>query len=87
LKACVTKLVPTIREGRTSLDARVKEKFTEKLRSDPREFLGRKVSEVVRTDGLKLVFDDGSWVCYRLSGTEPVCGCIRKRAMKWDSRN
>lgn len=27
---------------------------------------------MVRTDGLKLVFDDGSWVCYRLSGTEPV---------------
>jgi phosphomannomutase len=26
----------------------------------------------VRTDGLKLVLDDGSWVCYRLSGTEPV---------------
>jgi phosphoglucomutase len=21
---------------------------------------------------LKLVFGDGSWVCYRLSGTEPV---------------
>src|SRR6202166_3097076 len=50
----------------------VKEKFTEKLRSDPREFCGYKVSEVVRKDGLKLVFDDGSWVCYRLSGTEPV---------------
>jgi phosphomannomutase len=30
------------------------------------------VSEVVRKDGLKLVLDDGSWVCYRLSGTEPV---------------
>jgi phosphomannomutase len=27
---------------------------------------------VVRTDGLKLVLEDGSWVCYRLSGTEPV---------------
>jgi cell division protein FtsB len=26
----------------------------------------------VRTDGLKLILDDGSWVCYRLSGTEPV---------------
>jgi phosphoglucomutase len=50
----------------------VKEKFTEKLRFDPREFCGYKVSEVVRKDGLKLVFDDGSWVCYRLSGTEPV---------------
>jgi len=30
------------------------------------------VTQVVRTDGLKLVLDDGSWVCYRLSGTEPV---------------
>ena len=54
------------------LTAEVKEKFTEKLRSDPREFAGRKVCEVVRTDGLKLVLEDGSWVCYRLSGTEPV---------------
>ncbi len=54
------------------LTAEVKEKFTEKLRSDPEEFCGRGVSEVVRKDGLKLVFDDGSWVCYRLSGTEPV---------------
>jgi alpha-D-glucose phosphate-specific phosphoglucomutase len=54
------------------LTPEVKAKFTEKLRSDPREFCGHPVSEVVRTDGLKLVFDDGSWVCYRLSGTEPV---------------
>jgi len=54
------------------LTPEVKAKFTEKLRFDPREFCGRGVSEVVRTDGLKLVFEDGSWVCYRLSGTEPV---------------
>jgi phosphoglucomutase len=54
------------------LTAEVKDKFTGKLRSDPREFCGHSVSEVVRTDGLKLVFEDGSWVCYRLSGTEPV---------------
>ena len=54
------------------LTPEVKEKFTGKLGSDPREFCGRGVSEVVRTDGLKLVFEDGSWVCYRLSGTEPV---------------
>jgi alpha-D-glucose phosphate-specific phosphoglucomutase len=54
------------------LTPEVKEKFTEKLRSDPHEFFGRKVGEVVRKDGLKLVFGDGSWVCYRLSGTEPV---------------
>jgi alpha-D-glucose phosphate-specific phosphoglucomutase len=54
------------------LTPEVKAKFTEKLKSDPREFCGHPVSEVVRTDGLKLVFNDGSWVCYRLSGTEPV---------------
>ena len=54
------------------LTPEVKEKFTGKLRFDPQEFCGRGVSEVVRTDGLKLVFEDGSWVCYRLSGTEPV---------------
>ncbi len=54
------------------LTAEVKAKFTEKLRLEPGEFFGRKINEVVRTDGLKLVFADGSWVCYRLSGTEPV---------------
>jgi phosphoglucomutase len=54
------------------LTAEVKEKFTEKLGQNPRDFFGRKVKEVVRTDGLKLIFQDGSWVCYRLSGTEPV---------------
>lgn len=46
--------------------------FTEKLKADPAELGGRKVAQIVRTDGLKLVLDDGSWVCYRLSGTEPV---------------
>ncbi len=54
------------------LTPEVKEKFTGKLRQDPKEFCGHPVSQVVRTDGLKLVFSDGSWVCYRLSGTEPV---------------
>jgi phosphoglucomutase len=54
------------------LTPEVKQKFTEKLRSDPNEFHGIKVAQAVRTDGLKLVLADGSWVCYRLSGTEPV---------------
>src|SRR5580692_3248297 len=54
------------------LTPEVKAKFTEKLRQDPRDFCGHPVGAVVRTDGLKLVFSDGSWVCYRLSGTEPV---------------
>jgi phosphoglucomutase len=54
------------------LTAEVKAKFTEKLKSDSRDFCGHTVGQVVRTDGLKFVFSDGSWVCYRLSATEPV---------------
>ena len=54
------------------LTPEAKAKFTEKLKVDPTELGGRKVTKVVRTDGLKLVLEDGSWVCYRLSGTEPV---------------
>jgi alpha-D-glucose phosphate-specific phosphoglucomutase len=54
------------------LTPEVKEKFTGRLQLQPKDFFGRKVKEIVRTDGLKLVFEDGAWVCYRLSGTEPV---------------
>jgi alpha-D-glucose phosphate-specific phosphoglucomutase len=54
------------------LTPEVKETFTNKLRNDPSGFAGREVQQVVRTDGMKLVLADGSWVCYRLSGTEPV---------------
>jgi len=54
------------------LTPQVKQKFTEKLQAEPQEFFGHKVVQVGRTDGLKLVLADGSWVCYRLSGTEPV---------------
>lgn len=60
-----------LRENFT-LTREVKEKFTSKMKSDPVELGGRKVKQLVWTDGLKLVLDDGSWVCYRASGTEPV---------------
>ncbi len=54
------------------LTPEAQQKFTRKLEADPAELAGRKVSQAVRTDGLKLIFTDGSWVCYRVSGTEPV---------------
>jgi phosphoglucomutase len=63
----------------------VKAKFTTKLTDEPREFAGRRVSSVVRIDGLKLVLDDGSWVCYRLSGTEPVVRAYSEARSKQDS--
>jgi len=67
------------------LTAEVKQKFTEKLRRDPSEFHGIKVAQVVRTDGLKLVLADGSWVCYRLSGTEPVVRAYSEARSREDS--
>jgi phosphomannomutase len=41
------------------LTAEQKAAFTEKLKADPRELGGRKVTNVVRTDGLKLIPEDG----------------------------
>jgi len=35
-------------------------------------FLGEKIDEVKTIDGLKVVFEDGSWVAFRESGTEEV---------------
>ena len=63
----------------------MKAKFTTKLGSEPEDFAGRKVSKVVRTDGLKLILNDGSWVCYRLSGTEPVVRVYSEARSETDS--
>ncbi len=54
------------------LPENVKSRAVERLKSDFSEFLGRRVAQEDRTDGLKLIFDDGSWILLRLSGTEPL---------------
>ena len=43
-----------------------------KVAVDNSTLLGRKVVSTDRTDGAKFVFDDGSWMLARLSGTEPL---------------
>jgi len=50
----------------------IKLKTVERLKADSSTFLGRRVRNLDRTDGLKLEFADGSWVLLRLSGTEPL---------------
>jgi phosphoglucomutase len=50
----------------------VKTRAVKRLTGDFSNFLGRRVARTDRSDGLKLVFDDGSWVLLRLSGTEPL---------------
>jgi phosphoglucomutase len=44
----------------------------QKVAVDATTLIGRKVVSVDRTDGAKFVFDDGSWMLLRLSGTEPL---------------
>jgi phosphoglucomutase len=39
---------------------------------DASTIAGRKVVSIDRTDGAKFVFEDGSWMLLRLSGTEPL---------------
>jgi phosphoglucomutase len=54
------------------LPADVQSRLVERLKKDFKEFLGRRVAKEDRTDGLKLIFADGTWVLMRLSGTEPL---------------
>ncbi|MBZ5564156.1 MAG: phosphoglucomutase/phosphomannomutase family protein [Acidobacteriia bacterium] len=54
------------------LEPEVQKRVLEKLRRDCDKFDSRKVVNIDRTDGLKMILADGSWVLMRLSGTEPV---------------
>jgi phosphoglucomutase len=47
-------------------------KLPDRLRESFNDFAGHRVAKTDRTDGLKLIFDDGSWILMRPSGTEPV---------------
>ena len=54
------------------LAADVQAKLLDRLKQTFTEFAGRHVAKENRLDGMKLIFDDGSWVLMRPSGTEPV---------------
>lgn len=57
-----------------------------RLKNDLQEFQGRRVARLDRTDGLKLVFSDGSWLLLRLSGTEPLLRVYAEAATPQASR-
>ncbi len=46
--------------------------YPQKVASIPSEVAGAKVIDVNRTDGVKLLLSDGTWMLFRKSGTEPV---------------
>jgi alpha-D-glucose phosphate-specific phosphoglucomutase len=46
--------------------------FPDKLRAAPDRFAGLAVKELITLDGNKFLMEDGSWLLFRKSGTEPV---------------
>ncbi len=55
-----------------SLEPATKARLIERLETPPRLFAGQAVVGHVTLDGHKYILEDGSWVCFRPSGTEPV---------------
>jgi phosphoglucomutase len=55
-----------------SLPQEAKERLLERLKTPPDTFAGLKVVGHVTIDGNKYLLENGSWVCFRPSGTEPV---------------
>lgn len=54
------------------LTPNLKDSLATRLTNPPESLDGLKVREVNTTDGVKLIFDDSTWLLFRLSGTEPV---------------
>jgi alpha-D-glucose phosphate-specific phosphoglucomutase len=57
----------------TEYPIKKKERLISKLKKRPlKDVAGKKVTEVKKYDGIKHYCDDGSWLLFRFSGTEPI---------------
>ena len=60
------------RRDNLKLSPELEAAYPDKLKSVPKEIAGSAVKDVITVDGVKLVLEDGSWILFRKSGTEPV---------------
>jgi alpha-D-glucose phosphate-specific phosphoglucomutase len=60
------------RRENITLSPALEEAFPDKLANPPRKFGGIRVKEMVTIDGCKFILEDGTWLLFRKSGTEPV---------------
>jgi phosphoglucomutase len=56
----------------------------EKLGREPEEIGGRRIARTNRVDGVKFIFEDGSWLLMRPSGTEPLVRVYAETESKKD---
>ena len=54
------------------LTPQLMETLKARLTEEPAEIGGRRVAQINRMDGVKFLFEDGSWLLMRASGTEPL---------------
>ena len=69
------------------LTPQLKESLASKLANPPSEMDGLKVKSVNSTDGVKLIFNDQTWLLFRLSGTEPVARVYAEACSPKDLKN
>jgi len=69
------------------LTPQLKESLAARLADPPKELDGLKVREVNTTDGVKLIFNDQTWLLFRLSGTEPVARIYAEACSPKDLKN
>jgi phosphoglucomutase len=60
------------RRDNIKLSPQLEAAYKGKVAAVPAEIAGAKVKDVVTIDGVKLILEDGSWLLFRKSGTEPV---------------
>lgn len=68
------------------VSSEVQERLPQRLRGEFTHFAGRDVTKTDRTDGLKLIFENGKWLLMRPSGTEPVIRIYSEAASQAASR-
>ncbi|GFO58023.1 phosphoglucomutase [Geomonas silvestris] len=55
-----------------TLSPELEDAFPERIKATPTSFAGVPVKELITVDGNKFLLEDGSWLLFRKSGTEPV---------------
>jgi phosphoglucomutase len=72
--ASLYKRVGRLESGRigVNLTPEIAASLPEKLKQEPTEIGGRRIKQTNRIDGVKFIFEDGSWLLMRPSGTEPL---------------
>jgi len=55
-----------------ALSPELEQVFPERIAATPSSFAGVAVKQLVTVDGNKFILEDGSWLLFRKSGTEPV---------------